>query len=366
MMKMCPPCENQQERGRHRHPRVVNLYDTGDQKRRGADEAKSNNDCYGSVGHVIYPVHDQHKSNHRVQQPTHNHSTFRRLFSIRVVCPRKQGLRGLRLHAVVRLRAVFDLKSSDSHFGPMELNYPARLVGSACTCSAAIIEFTIPQVVKISASTEQPLPKAMLAHRAQMGARMIAPQTAITAVQFALVKQIKHVLDAGIGPHKANLSLAYGAASVPFIACKYNLIISDVYSFNGRPSPGPASSDLSKKLAHIWRRNIAPGLLWSFIRDSGAVGGGIVMGPAVSAQLATVMGTTGEPGALLKFAGGVLSGSIGAIGTQVPTQHSTVPVALRPTATVIITFTKVCDHLAKLGPVHDQSLLLPRCSTMPH
>ena len=97
-----------------------------------------------------------------------------------------------------------------------------NLAGASLLCSAAIIEFTIPQIVRLSATTSQPLPHTPLfPARAAIFARSIAPQTVLTIAQFALVRELRDVIDDARGPSPINLSIAYGTASVPFIAAKY-------------------------------------------------------------------------------------------------------------------------------------------------
>jgi hypothetical protein len=176
-------------------------------------------------------------------------------------------------------------------------------------CSGAIVEFTIPQVVNLSKASGNPLPPApFYPNRAMIFARAIGPQTGITIVQFSLVKKLRDVLDDATGERPVNLSLAYGTASVPLVAAKYNLLISDVYKYYDRAAPANTSGVVA-----FWKRNIAPGLLWSFLRDSGSVGGGVVLGPIVSAKLTSEE----KPSLPVKFAGGVLSGSVCGLATQV-------------------------------------------------
>ena len=191
-----------------------------------------------------------------------------------------------------------------------------RVVGASALCSASIIEFTIPQVVKLSQTAAKGSvlpPNPLYPHRVMMAARMMPAQTAITAVQFALVRQLHAALDAAVGPTPVNLSLAYGAASVPLIAAKYNMIIAGVYKYNDMPAAGPAHTSFAQRAAWIWRRNVAPGLLWSFLRDSGSVGGAIVLAPVLTAKLAP---DDGGASAGLRFGAGLLSGSICGLATQ--------------------------------------------------
>ena len=189
-----------------------------------------------------------------------------------------------------------------------------QIIASSALCSLAIIEFTVPQIVRLSAATAQPLPSMpMLPARAAIHARAIAPQTAITTVQFAMVRELRDALDASFGKRRIHLSLAYGAASVPLVAAKYNLLASDVYAY-AREVPGSASASASapapsagggataaasfssaplQALARVWRQKIAPGLLWSYLRDSGSIGGSIVLGPIVSQRVAEMLATKG-------------------------------------------------------------------------
>ena len=145
-------------------------------------------------------------------------------------------------------------------------------------------------------------------------------------MQFTTVRQLRKLVDFLVGPSPLNLSLAYGAASVPLIAAKYNLMISGIYRYNGRPAPQQeAFSSYAKQAKNFWMRRIQPGLLWSYLRDSGSVGGGIVIGKVVSEQLASALlenpdDRTGQTTAMatygLKFTGGVLSGSICGLATH--------------------------------------------------
>lgn len=201
------------------------------------------------------------------------------------------------------------------------LDVMPSIVASSVVCSAAIVEFTIPQVVKLSQATAQALPPAPLfPHRAAMFARFIGPQTALTVLQFGLVRELREVIDKAVGWSPVNLSIAYGVASVPLITAKYNLIIAGVYKYNGVSNPqAPSAESYLQTCTRFWRRNIQPGLLWSYLRDSGSVGGGVVLGPYVSARLAALTSDGREPSApsaLHRFGGGLISGCCTGLATQ--------------------------------------------------
>ena len=97
--------------------------------------------------------------------------------------------------------------------------YAARLPNLACAsflCSGSVVEFTIPQVVTLAQRSGNPLPPAPLFPvRASIFARAIAPQTAITVVQFSLVAELRQVLDRTLGERPLNLSLAFAREQRP-------------------------------------------------------------------------------------------------------------------------------------------------------
>ena len=146
-----------------------------------------------------------------------------------------------------------------------------------------------------------------------------APQTAITATQFVLVRELAKVLDSTIGPQPVNLSLAYGVASVPLISAKYNLLTADVFAHFGKQPPvGPVHGSHAEALKVFWRQKIQPGLLWSFCRDSGSTGGAIVLGPILAKVVAQQLDPGQQsPGPALKFVTGMVTGSFTGFCTQV-------------------------------------------------
>ena len=94
---------------------------------------------------------------------------------------------------------------------------------------------------------------------------------------------------------------------VPLVSAKYNLLISGVYKYFGRSAPTKDAG-----LVAFWRRNIKPGLLWSFIRDCFSTGGGVVLGPVVASRLCF--------GEQLRFAEGFVGGLLAGIGCGLATQ----------------------------------------------
>lgn len=194
-----------------------------------------------------------------------------------------------------------------------------QLAVATVTCSAVIIEFTIPQIVKLSQTTPLPLPAAPLQTRLMIMPRAIGPQTAITCVQFAAVREVRDALDSVLGPQPINLSLAYGAASVPLIAGKYNLLFSDVYKHFKAAPPDVLGETRAQFWRRQWETKIRPGLLWSYLRDTGSIGGALVLSPVVAAQVQALAHTGGpdeKPGRLLQFGAGLLTGCGTGLATQ--------------------------------------------------
>eukprot|EP00658_Telonema_sp_P-2_P048800 TRINITY_DN37114_c0_g1_i1.p2 TRINITY_DN37114_c0_g1~~TRINITY_DN37114_c0_g1_i1.p2 ORF type:complete len:179 (-),score=22.90 TRINITY_DN37114_c0_g1_i1:261-797(-) len=115
-----------------------------------------------------------------------------------------------------------------------------------------------------------------------------------------------------------NLSVAYGIASVPLVAAKYNLLMEDFFHvarINVRDVPRNSSKmSTAKQAAAFWSQRIAPGFGFSLLRDTGSIGGAIVVGPILVRQL-EIYGTA--PTNLTLFGCGVLAGSICGLCTQV-------------------------------------------------
>ena len=182
------------------------------------------------------------------------------------------------------------------------------IILASALCSATIIDFTTPQVVRLSQTSTSPLSSFPISLRASILFKNITPQTAITAVQFCLVRKLIDVVDQTLGPSPYNIPLAYGIASVPLIAAKYNLIQESVY-FHGRSVNAAAAPltmmtktttattvamEKNKKNNFVattrkfWIQKIQPGLLWSYLRDSGSIGGGSILSPIVTSMGATM------------------------------------------------------------------------------
>jgi len=197
---------------------------------------------------------------------------------------------------------------------------PQLCIASAA-CSAVIVEFTVPQIVKLSQMSTMPLPVAPFQTRLLIMGRALAPQTAITCLQFAAVREAHDAIDRTLGPSRLNLSLAYGAASVPLIAAKYNLLFADVYRhFNAAPPDLPGETR-AQFWARQWETKVRPGLLWSYLRDTFSIGAAAALGPVVAARMHALADPAAEhegrkPSRPLQFVAGLLTGCVTGLTTQ--------------------------------------------------
>ena len=199
--------------------------------------------------------------------------------------------------------------------------FPQIMLASAL-CSMSIIEYTIPQLTRLSQSSSSPLAHIPFRPRMLLMSRNLGPQTAITVVQFGLVRELRDVLDLTLGPSRFNVSLAYGAASVPFIAAKYNLIQESVLRHSKtktKTTNAPTKKlPLHTQALQFWSHKIQPGLLWSYLRDSGSIGGGIVLGPVVTSLVMSdvLQLQDADICPAHRFMGGLLAGSGTGLATQ--------------------------------------------------
>eukprot|EP00656_Telonema_subtile_P012356 TRINITY_DN16214_c0_g1_i2.p1 TRINITY_DN16214_c0_g1~~TRINITY_DN16214_c0_g1_i2.p1 ORF type:complete len:262 (+),score=33.87 TRINITY_DN16214_c0_g1_i2:189-974(+) len=194
-------------------------------------------------------------------------------------------------------------------------DYLADLGLSSVGCSAGVMVFTIPQIVKLSST---PIQGAGLKMYSTVFARTLVPQALITAFQFSLVRKLKLGIDTMAGDHPMNLSFAYGIASVPLVAAKYNLLMEDVFhvaniDIADVPKKVPASSSRMKEALAFWNQRIAPGFMFSLVRDSGSIGGAIVLGPMIVSR---VFQEGDTPSNLALFGCGMAAGSICGLLTQ--------------------------------------------------
>ena len=200
-----------------------------------------------------------------------------------------------------------------------------RITLASFLCSISIIEYTIPQIVRLSKSSAKPLQAIPLSGRFALLSRNIVPQTIITAVQFGLVRELRDALDHTLGYSRYNVSLAYGVASVPLIAAKYNLIQESTYHHDRTTVNGNSTSSRTSKsntftmngALKFWARKIQPGLMWSYLRDTGSIGGGIVLGPVVTTKMLDVSNVDKEHAKPYhRFLGGLFAGCFTGLGTQ--------------------------------------------------
>lgn len=191
-----------------------------------------------------------------------------------------------------------------------------RVLAASFLCSAAIIELTIPQIVRLSAASAHPLPHAPLPVRLKLFAGAISPQTALTVVQFAIVREARLALDTLVGKRGANVGVVYGLLAVPFTAAKYNLLTADVFAYHKVKLAVPNELTRLQTARRFWQLKVVPGFAWSFMRDANSIGGAIVLGPVVARAMARALEGREQPRSPVKFASGLVSGSICGFATQ--------------------------------------------------
>jgi len=186
-------------------------------------------------------------------------------------------------------------------------------VGVAATIvSCATIAFTYPQV---SALSKGVIPSPTLASTGGLFVKAIGFQTVVKFAQYGLLREMKMWMDESVSPSTPgmNTMFAYGVTGVPMQSVLYNRLISDVYHHH---NASPPTSQLSGMAAvkDFYAKRIAPGIVWTFFRECGATGGGLVLGPDVRKELEKYVGTN-YPFAT-RFASGLIAGAICAFLTQ--------------------------------------------------
>eukprot|EP00906_Rhabdomonas_costata_P027338 RCo038839 len=207
------------------------------------------------------------------------------------------------------------MSSSCSSCGLMSNKYAdlgARIGIAGTAVSCATIAFTYPQV---SALSKGVIPVPTLASTGGLFGKAIVFQTVVKISQYALLRELKMWMDQTVSPGTPGLNtmLAYGITGVPIQSVLYNRLISDIYHYHGASPPASKLSGLAAVKEFVAKK-IAPGIVWTFIRECGATGGALVVGPEIRKELDKVAGT--EYPAMNRFVSGLIAGAICAFLTQ--------------------------------------------------
>jgi len=181
---------------------------------------------------------------------------------------------------------------------------------SGVVVGATTVDRTIPQIVRTSQGKLSGMTTGL---RWSLFRRVIGKQAGVKTAQFSAMRETKLSLDKALGNPALSTMLAYGITGVPFQSLLYNMLIADTYRFRGLAATSMGSA------SEFMRRTVAPGVLWCFIRECCATGGGIYFGGALH-QLATEAalrrGMPEPPEKLSRFACGLTAGAGCALFTQ--------------------------------------------------
>ncbi|CAJ1427693.1 unnamed protein product [Effrenium voratum] len=186
----------------------------------------------------------------------------------------------------------------------------APRIGAASFITAAVtVERMTSQVVRTSAGR---LPSLTPKDRWRTFHRTIGKQTAVVCAQFTGTREVRLALD-NVAPPALSIMLACGTVGVPFSSLQYNWAIQDTYRhFQIEPPFVPG-------LLGFLRQNVAPGVLWAFLRAGCGTGGGLYFGPGIAERVdAAAEAQLGArlPGRASNFLAGLGAGACGSLATQ--------------------------------------------------
>jgi len=170
-----------------------------------------------------------------------------------------------------------------------------------------LVNSTMPQVVKTSGGR---MPKLGPAVWGKMVFYITPKAGGLKAVQYGVMREMKLTLDKVVPPGIATM-LSFGIVGTFFQSIIYNTLIADMYKIH----MGKEKERLSLRAL---ARGLAPGFVWCFARESGAMGGGLWLGPPLKAEIEIKLKERGieVPEQGLRFLGGFCSGAFTAIATQ--------------------------------------------------
>ncbi len=185
-------------------------------------------------------------------------------------------------------------------------NILPRIAAAGTIISAATIHRTVPQIQRTSNGI---LPYSSNAQLNRIMLSQIVKQSLIKTMQFGMMRECKLHLQAKTNNDALSTMLAYGITGVPFQSIMYNIMIRDTYKHFGKAPP---------KLT--LRNTIAPGILWCFLRESLATGGGLYLGGSLSPYLQQMMekdyDPQRKPSFSTRFGTGLVCGATTALMTQ--------------------------------------------------
>ena len=195
-------------------------------------------------------------------------------------------------------------------------------MGVAAFGSGALITvFTTPQIISLSQKSSSPLPKGSGSIFKRAGIKIfqtaILTQTINKLLHFGSVRILKDALDDAGAFGAYNINVAYGLVSIPMQAWSYNSLNADVFRHFGKSQP--QTGTVTALAADFFNKKIRPGFVWTFLRDSHSIGGGLLLGPIVAGHIVKARsGALDQPSRGDRLAGGLVAGIFCGFGTQMP------------------------------------------------
>lgn len=188
-------------------------------------------------------------------------------------------------------------------------NLVPRYAGAGLPISIVTIERTIPQAVNLSNGL---LPAAGTSTRSAIVRNAIVPAFALKFGQLAAFREMRFMMDKYSPATKAvHAPVAWGLTNVPVQSAMYAMAINGTYKYYGKAPPEKGG------VAEFFRLKIMPGIMWTFLREGFATGGGLTLGPVVQKQIDAATDNALSPFAS-KFTSGLLAGWVCAFATMLP------------------------------------------------
>merc|ERR1711879_17455 len=152
-----------------------------------------------------------------------------------------------------------------------------RLAGASLPIQMVTVERTVPQAVNLSKGV---LPTPDFATRMTIVRNSLVPQFSIKFAQLAFFRELKFAFDT-LSPSTGmlNTPIAWGITNVPAQSAIYGMAIASTYKHYD------VATGSNGGLAEFVRLKIMPGIVWTFLREGFATGGGMVFGPKVKEAL---------------------------------------------------------------------------------
>lgn len=188
-------------------------------------------------------------------------------------------------------------------------NLVPRYAGASLPIAVVTIERTIPQAVNLSAGA---LPPCNATARMAIVRNGIVPNFGLKFAQLGAFREMKFAMDKYSPATKAlHAPVAWGITNVPVQSAMYAMAINGTWKYCGKAPP------LKGGIAEFVRLKIMPGIMWTFLREGFATGGGLTLGPHVQKQIDLATNNALSPFAS-KFTSGLLAGWACAFATMFP------------------------------------------------